>query len=83
LQKKKKYPTEENLEITDCFTILRDGRFVTSKPVNGITVDEIITGMAGRTLTYVEHQSASIADKIVMEADGITRRGICKIISIM
>jgi ABC-type sugar transport system ATPase subunit len=72
---------EEILEIADCFTILRDGHFVTSRPVKGITIDEIITGMVGRTLTYVEHESVSISDEIVMEVDGISRRGVFENVS--
>jgi ABC-type sugar transport system ATPase subunit len=72
---------EEILEIADCFTILRDGRFVTSKPVKGITIDEIITGMVGRTITYVEHESTFSSDETVMEVEGITRRGVFENVS--
>ncbi|MDR1894569.1 MAG: sugar ABC transporter ATP-binding protein [Spirochaetales bacterium] len=72
---------EEILEIADCFTILRDGHFIVTKPVEGITIDEIITGMVGRTLTYVEHEQSSGQDEPVMEAKGLTRRGVFENIS--
>jgi ABC-type sugar transport system ATPase subunit len=72
---------EEILEIADCFTILRDGHFVVTKSVEGITIDEIITGMVGRTLTYVEHEVSSIQDELVMEVNGLTRRGVFENIS--
>jgi ABC-type sugar transport system ATPase subunit len=72
---------EEIAEIADCFTILRDGQFIISKPVKGVMIDEIITGMVGRTLSYVEHEAGSSSDETVMEVNGMTRRGIFENVS--
>jgi ABC-type sugar transport system ATPase subunit len=72
---------EEISEITDCFTILRDGQFIVSKPAEGVAIDEIITGMVGRTLTYVEHEISSTSNETVMEVSGMSRRGVFENVS--
>jgi ribose transport system ATP-binding protein len=72
---------EEILEIADHYTILRDGEFIKSNDVAGTTIEEIITGMVGRTLTYVAHESASVKDEVVLEVKDFSRRDVFENIS--
>ena len=72
---------EEILEIADRFTILRDGEFIQTREVEGVTIDEIITGLVGRTLTYVKHEGDSVRDEVVLEVEGLTRRGVFEDVS--
>jgi ABC-type sugar transport system ATPase subunit len=72
---------EEILEIADTYTILRDGELIKSAAVKDATIEDIITGMVGRTLTYVAHESASIKDEVVLEVKNLSRRGVFENIS--
>jgi ribose transport system ATP-binding protein len=72
---------EEILEIADRYTILRDGEFIKSASIESTTIEEIITSMVGRTLTYVAHKSTSVKDEIVLEVDNLGRKGIFENIS--
>lgn len=42
---------EEVMQIADTVTVLRDGELIATRPVKEITVDDIITYMAGRKIT--------------------------------
>jgi ABC-type sugar transport system ATPase subunit len=72
---------EEILEIADCYTILRDGEFIKSSDIAGVTIEEIITSMVGRTLTYVAHESTTTRDEVILEVENLCRRGVFENIS--
>jgi ABC-type sugar transport system ATPase subunit len=72
---------EEILEIADHYTILRDGEFIKSAKIAGTTIEEIITGMVGRTLTYVAHESTSLKEDVVLEVKNLCRKDVFKNIS--
>ncbi len=72
---------EEIMEIADRYTILRDGEFITTGDMEGVTIDEIIVGLVGRTLTYVQHEGDSVTDEVILEVDGLTRKGVFEDIS--
>jgi ribose transport system ATP-binding protein len=48
---------EEVLSTADAVTVLRDGRVIESRPVEGLTQTELVTAIAGRTLAAAEPRS--------------------------
>ncbi|MDR0401276.1 MAG: sugar ABC transporter ATP-binding protein [Treponema sp.] len=54
---------EEIYEICNTVTVLRDGRFISRCPVSELPMDELITRIAGRTVTEMFHkEKAEIQD---------------------
>jgi ribose transport system ATP-binding protein len=67
---------EEVKEISDEFTVLRDGRSVGSGPTAGATTDRIIAMMVGRDVEELYPRSTRRAGEVILEVDGIA--GIAK-----
>ena len=65
---------EEVLQIADRVSVLRDGRFVGTRPTGELTKDAIVTMMLGRSAVDRSLGTLDIkADTIVLEARGITQ----------
>ena len=64
---------EEILRISDEVTIMRDGKWVATKPSNDITMDEIIRLMVGRELTNrFPPKQHDVSDEVVLRVDGLS-----------
>ena len=57
-------------------TIMRDGHFVRSAPVEDITMDEIIRSMVGRDLDMLYPKTAAVVGEVVLEVDQLSREGV-------
>ena len=72
---------EEVFEIADRVTILRDGKFVDSKPISGLTNDEVIKKMVGRKIqTLFPKKNVKIGSE-VLRVENLTKIGLFKDIS--
>jgi rhamnose transport system ATP-binding protein len=56
-------------------TVMRDGRFVRTDPIEAITVDEIIRSMVGRDLSVMFPKTPTEPGDPVLEVTGLTRAG--------
>ena len=57
-------------------TIMRDGRFVRTAPVEDLTIDAIIRSMVGRDLDSLFPKTATEAGAVVLEVDNLQRAGV-------
>jgi rhamnose transport system ATP-binding protein len=57
-------------------TIMRDGRFVRSAPVDEVSIDDIIRSMVGRELDTLFPKSEVAPGEVVLEVRGLTRAGV-------
>ena len=57
-------------------TIMRDGRFVRSAPVEDITIDDIIRSMVGRDLDSLFPKTETTPGEVVLEVTGLGRENI-------
>lgn len=67
---------EEIKEICDDITILRDGTWITTKSLKGMTTDEIINLMVGRDLSNRFPKKDNIPNEKIMEVKGLTNKYI-------
>lgn len=65
---------EEIKEICDDITILRDGQWITTANLDGITTDEIIGLMVGRELTQRFPHKTNKPKDIILEIDNLTAK---------
>ena len=65
----------EVLEIGDRVTVLRDGRRIETRDVEGITADEMVRLMVGRQLSEMFPKLPLEPGERVLEVEGITRVG--------
>jgi inositol transport system ATP-binding protein len=66
---------EEVFEISDRYTVLRDGRHVGSGSVAGTTLDHIIRLMVGRELGLLAPRDTSyVTDEVALSVTGLSRR---------
>lgn len=62
---------EEIFEICDSYTILRDGRFISSGDIKDVSVDKIIEDLVGRPLTQVFPEKNNEIGEVILEAKDI------------
>jgi rhamnose transport system ATP-binding protein len=67
---------EEVFAICQRVTIMRDGRFVRTDPIESITVDEIIKSMVGRDLDSLFPKTKTTAGADVLRVERLTREGV-------
>jgi rhamnose transport system ATP-binding protein len=65
---------EELSQIADRATVLRDGRYVTTRPMEGLTRSELIRLMVGRELSAVFPKADVPVGDVVLETRGLTCR---------
>jgi rhamnose transport system ATP-binding protein len=65
---------EEVFELCRRVTVLRDGRLVMSRELEGLTSDDLVRAMVGRELVEREPQEQAIGDT-VLEVGRLTREG--------
>ena len=66
---------EEVFAIADRVTVLRDGRFVGSRPAAELDTDKVVTMMVGRPVEAVRAAARPLGPP-VLEVDGLTRLGV-------
>jgi len=66
---------EELFEIADRVTVLRDGAYVDTRSMDGVTQDELIRMMVGRTVTDLFPKQEVEAGEVVLRVKNLTRRG--------
>ena len=65
---------EEVMELGDRTTILRDGRFITTKNIKDITVDDIVTQMVGRKIDNSGYKESYATDEVLLKVENLTRK---------
>ena len=66
---------EEIFEICDSVSVFRDGRYIESRPMNGVTTDELISLMVGRTVKNVFPKVDCEIGETVLKAENISGKG--------
>lgn len=73
---------DEVKSLSDTVTVLRDGKYIGSKPTAEISEQEIIRMMVGREVTYERlNQSSAATDKVMLEVRNLSKEGHFKDIS--
>jgi ABC-type sugar transport system ATPase subunit len=65
---------KEIFELADYVSVLRDGKHVTSRPTQGLDIDELITLLLGRSPEQLELASPGAHGDVVLEARGLHKR---------
>ena len=65
---------EEIKEICDDITILRDGQWVTTTSLEGLSTDEIISMMVGRSLTQRFPEKTNVPQEVVLQVENLTAK---------
>jgi rhamnose transport system ATP-binding protein len=66
---------EEVFSLCQRVTVFRDGKLVTSSPLEGLTADDLVKAMVGRELVERVPEEKSIGDT-VLRVDDLTRTGV-------
>jgi ribose transport system ATP-binding protein len=64
---------DELLEIADRVMVLRDGRYIDTRPMQGLTQDEIVRLMVGRDLRQNEDRERRAAGSVALEVRNVSR----------
>lgn len=72
---------EELFELADRVTVLRDGAYVGTQPLAGVTRDDLIRMMVGRTITNMFPKQDVQIGEVVLKVDHLTRPGVFENIS--
>ncbi len=65
---------EEINQISDDITILRDGQWIDTRSVKGVTTDEIINMMVGRDLTHRFPKKDNKPGEVILEVENLTAK---------
>lgn len=65
---------EEILKISDEVTIMRDGKWIATKPAHELTTDEIIRLMVGRDLSHRFPPKENAPGELIFQAQGLTAK---------
>ncbi len=63
---------EEIMEICDCVTILKDGKYVDTKQIDEVDKDKLISLMVGRQMTDIYDIKHQVAGKEVLRVENFT-----------
>ncbi len=66
---------EELFEIADRVTVLRDGAYVDTREMAGVTQEELIRMMVGRKVTELFPKRDVVPGEVVLRVKNLTRRG--------
>ena len=72
---------EEILMLTDRITVLRDGEFIKTVSAEGVTQDELVEMMVGRSLDNIYPKEAAQIREAVLEVRNFTSKGVFEDIS--
>lgn len=65
---------EEIFQLCDEITILRDGQWVATRPLKGMTMDQIIGMMVGRELTQRFPEKTNQPKEVILEVEHLTAK---------
>lgn len=63
---------EEIFQLCDDITILRDGQWIATQPLAGLTIDQIIAMMVGRSLNQRFPDKTNIPGDVILEVNNLT-----------
>jgi len=72
---------EELQHVADRVTVLRDGRCITTRPLEKLNTEEIIHHMVGRHLTEQYPKTEIPPGEEILRVEGLTKEGICNDVS--
>ena len=72
---------EEVLSIADRVTVLRDGKYVSSRPRNEVTIDQVIRDMVGRTIDDFFSHTTAEKGGLVLSVRNLSREGAFRDVS--
>ena len=72
---------EELFEIADKVTVLRDGGYVDTRSMDGVTQEDLIRMMVGRTIKDMFPKKDVEAGEVVLRVKNLTRKGVFKDVS--
>jgi rhamnose transport system ATP-binding protein len=72
---------EELFELADRVTILRDGNYVGTRPLNEVNRDELIRLMVGRTISNLFPKQDVEAGEVVLKVENLSQAGVFENIS--
>lgn len=72
---------EELFEIADRVTVLRDGTYIDTRSMDGVTQDELIRMMVGRMVTELFPKKVVAAGEVVLRVKNLTRKGLFEDVS--
>ncbi|XID92604.1 sugar ABC transporter ATP-binding protein [Paenibacillaceae bacterium WGS1546] len=72
---------DEIFRICDEVSVLRDGKFIATKPIGELTEEEIVAMMVGRSIADIYPPLAPPSGNVAFEAKGISRKGVLSDIS--
>jgi rhamnose transport system ATP-binding protein len=67
---------EDLFELADRVTVLRDGQYVGTRSMAGVTTEELIRMMVGRTLADLFPKQEIEAGEVALQVDGLSREGV-------
>ncbi|HYU67177.1 MAG TPA: sugar ABC transporter ATP-binding protein, partial [Jatrophihabitantaceae bacterium] len=67
---------EEVFAICQRVTIMRDGRFVRTAPIDELTIDDVIRAMVGRDLAAMFPKTETTPSEAVLEVEHLSRIGV-------
>ena len=72
---------EEIFEVANRVTVLRDGRKITSEPLAGLSVSEIIRKMVGREISELYPKAEIETGDEVLRVENLSKAGVCSDVS--
>lgn len=67
---------DEVFALSDRITVMRDGRYITTRSTAGTTTDEIVRDMVGRDVDALYPKTEAAVGAPVLQVAGLTRRGV-------
>jgi ribose transport system ATP-binding protein len=64
---------QEIFELADEVTVLKDGRYVATRPVSAVTMDQLVRLMIGRDLKDVYPKRAPVTGEVLLEVKNLSR----------
>src|SRR4051794_18773904 len=72
---------EEITALCERITIMRDGKHVTTEPIAGLSVDDMIRRMVGRDLSALFPKQDVEPGEVMLEVEGLSREGVFRDVS--
>lgn len=72
---------DEVFALCDTVTVMRDGAYVHTTSLVDTTVDDLVRQMVGRDVTELFPKLPSTPGEVVLEVEGLTRRGVFRDVS--
>jgi len=66
---------EEIFQIADRITVLRDGKYITTKNTNELDKNSLISLMVGREIENLFASDSRVPGNVILEVNGITKKG--------